>query len=486
MHSVNPNSFELSRRGMLARSGLGIGGLAFSWLMNSEASASSAAIPNNLQPRRGHFEPQVKAVIMMMQNGGPSQMELFDERPELNKRSGQRHADPIEQFQTGSEANKLLGSPFKFKRYGKSGMNLSEVIPHIGSVADDLCLVRSMVSEHNNHTEALVLLNTGKIFPGRPALGSWVSYGLGSENQNMPAYIVLRDPAGYNTSGTLLWQNGWLPSMYGGTEVATKGTPVLNLRPAQSRPERVERDNLDLLAKLNRAHQRNFVGESDLEARIQNYELAARMQLAAPELLDLSKESAVTRKMYGLDEAKTAGYGLRCLMARRLVESGVRFVQVFPPVKPQSQPWDSHGNVKDQLTAICGMTDQPAAALITDLKQRGLLDNTLVIWSGEFGRLPISQNGKGRDHNRNAFSLLLAGGGFKAGHVHGATDELGYRSVENVVTVPDLHATILHQLGLDHNKLIYRLHGSDETLTDTRISEAHVVGELLRNPVRIS
>ena len=279
--------------------------------------------------------------------------------------------------------------------------------------------------------------------------------------------------------------------MYGGTEVSTKGSPVLNLRPAQSRPSRVERDNLDLLARLNRAHQRNYLDGSDLEARIQNYELAARMQVAAPELLDLSYESHATQKLYGLDNPDTAGYGRRCLMARRLVESGVRFVQIFPPIRDNPQPWDSHRDVKDQLTKICGMTDLPTAALIQDLKSRGLLDSTLVIWSGEFGRLPISQYktggvGNGRDHNRNAFSLLLAGGGFKRGHVHGATCELGYRSVENIVTVPDLHATILHQLGLNHKQLTYQFHGSDESLTDARVTQARVVGDLLQNRVRVT
>src|SRR5262249_49908489 len=296
---------------------------------------------------------------------------------------------------------------------------------------------------------------------------------------------VLRDPEGYNTSGTLLWQNGWLPPLYRGTEVSTQGTPVLNLKPARPVAGSVQRDNLDLLAKLNEEHRKSYPNESELEARIRNYELAARMQLAAGGVLDLSKESASVRKLYGLDNPETAGYGLRCLMARRLVESGVRFVQVLPPVKPQFQPWDAHGNVKTDNEAICAKCDLPSAGLIKDLKSRGLLDNTTVIWSGEFGRLPVSQNGSGRDHNRNAFSLILAGGGFKAAYVHGATDDVGYKSVEKRVSVPDLHATILHQLGLDHNRLTYRHHGSDETLTDSRVTKAKIVGELLRKPPEI-
>jgi hypothetical protein len=297
---------------------------------------------------------------------------------------------------------------------------------------------------------------------------------------------VLRDPEGYNTSGTLLWQNGWLPSLYRGTEVATKGVPVRNLDPATPVPPEVRRKNLDLLAKLNEEHRSSYPHESELETRIRNYELAARMQLAAREVLDLSRESGPTRQMYGLDDPVTAGYGLRCLMARRLIESGVRFVQVFPPVKPQSQPWDAHTNVKTENEAICARTDLPSAALIKDLKARGLLESTVVVWAGEFGRLPVSQNGTGRDHNRNGFSLILAGGGFKAGHVHGATDEVGYKAVESRVSVPDLHATILNQLGLNHTRLSYRYHGSDESLTDARVSKASVVAALLDKPGRTS
>jgi hypothetical protein len=310
-----------------------------------------------------------------------------------------------------------------------------------------------------------------------------VSYALGTENQNLPAYVVLRDPEGYNTSGTLLWQNGWMPALYRGTEFSTKGAPVLNLYPEKPAAADAQRDDLDFLARLNEEHRKDYPRESDLEARIRNYELAARMQLAAGATLDLSRETEATKKMYGLDNANTAGYGVRCLMARRLVESGVRFVQIFPPVKPQFQPWDAHSNTKTENEAICGKTDQPSAALIKDLKQRGLLDSTIVIWTGEFGRLPVSQNGSGRDHNRHAFSLLLAGGGFKSGCVHGATDEVGYKSVEGRVGAPDLHATVLHQLGLDHNRLTYPHHGQPETLTDARVTKARIVAELLdRSP----
>jgi len=474
------NGQHLSRRELLKLSGLGFGTLALQCLLRQEAAAGEgSSAGSDLLPRATHFPPRARSVIMLMQNGGPSQMELFDPKPDLDKFAGQVHDTKVEMFQKGSEGNKLLGGAFKFHARGQCGMEMSEVIPHLGGVADDLCLVRSMHSEHNNHTEALVMMNTGKIFPGRPAIGSWISYGLGTENQNLPAYIVLRDPEGYNTSGTLLWQNGWLPALYRGTEVATQGTPVLNLAPARQLPAGAQRDDLDFLARLNETHRERFPHDNELEARIRNYELAARMQLAAGDVLDLKEETEATQRMYGLDNPETAGYGLRCLMARRLVESGVRFVQIFPPVKPHSQPWDAHGNVKTDNEAICAKTDLPSAALISDLKARGLLESTIVLWTGEFGRLPVSQNGSGRDHNRNAFSLLLAGGGFKAGHVHGATDEVGYKSVVDTVSVPDLHATLLHQLGIDHEQLTYPHHGRPETPTDAVVTGARVVRELI-------
>ena len=467
----------ISRRRLLAASALGFGSLALAHLLHAEEGTSGARTHGpgaaDLKP---HFPAKAKAVIMLVQNGGPSQMDLFDPKPALARRAGQTMS--VETFQMGN-SDKLMPSPLEFKKYGQCGVEMATILPHLGAAADDFCLVRSMFSEHNNHTEGLVLLNTGKIFPGRPALGSWISYGLGTENENLPAYIVLRDPEGYNTSGTLLWQNGWLPAAYRGTEVATQGTPVLNVQPAMPVSAAVRRGQLDLLAKLNEEHRRKYPQESELEARIRNYELAARMQLAAGELLDLSQETAETKQLYGLDDPETAGYGTRCLMARRLVESGVRFVQVFPPVKPQFQPWDAHQNVKTENEAICRKCDQPSAALIADLKRRGLLDSTIVLWSGEFGRLPVSQNGKGRDHNRNAFSLILAGGGFKPGCVYGATDDVGYRAAEKRVSVQDLHATLLHQLGLDHEKLSFPYHGSEETLTDARVTGAQVVSDLL-------
>jgi hypothetical protein len=461
---------------MLRMSGLGFGSIALGAMLSIERASAAQSPPLDLRPKSPHFAPQARAVIMLMQNGGPSQMELFEPKPDLEKYHGKQHSLKVEMFQTGSEQNTLMKSVFAFKKYGQCGVEMSEIIPHIGGIADDLCLVRSMFTEHANHTEALVMFNTGKIFQGKPALGSWISYALGTENQNLPAYVVLRDPAGYNTSGSLTWTSAWLPALYRGTEFSSQGSPILNLKPARPQPAGAQADDLDYLARLNRLHQRGYPTDGELETRIQNYELAARMQLAAGDLVDISKESDATRKLYGLDRPETQGYGLRCLMARKLVEAGVRFVQIFP--KP-TQPWDTHSKTKEELGAICGACDLPSAALVTDLKQRGLLDSTIVLWSGEFGRLPVSQNGTGRDHNRNAFSLFLAGGGFKAGHVHGATDEVGYKAVVDRVGVPDLHATILNQLGLDHQMLTYEHSGRDESLTDASLSGANVVTQLL-------
>jgi len=474
----------LTRRQLLQRSGLGFGHLALTYLLGNQfirAEGSSMApriLFNDLKPRKGTSPARAKAVIQLMQNGGPSQMDLFDPKPELNKLSGKPYPGEVETFQLGNK-NILLGSSFQFKKHGQSGMDMSEILPHLGGVADDLCMVRSMYTEHNNHPEGLTMIQTGKIFPGRPALGSWVSYALGTENQNLPAYVVLRDPSGYSTSGKMVWSSGWLPALYQGVEFSSSGTPVHHLSPSHPMPPGAQRDNLDLLASMNAEHKQMHPRETELEARIQNYELAARMQLAAAEILDLSKESEETKKLYGLDNPVTAGYGTRCLMARRLVESGVRFVQIFPPLTPSTQPWDNHNNLKNDLQAICAHTDQPSAALIRDLKGRGLLGETIVMWTGEFGRLPITENENGRDHNRHAFTLLLAGGGFNGGLTYGATDEFGYKAVENRVSVPDLHATLLHSLGLDHERLTYPYQGREDSLTDAPITGAKVVKALL-------
>ncbi|NBR83951.1 MAG: DUF1501 domain-containing protein [Proteobacteria bacterium] len=465
----------LSRRALLRAGALGFGALATEAFLADAAGA----VVSPFIAKPANFTPPAKSIIFLTQVGGPSQMDLFDPKPMLGKFDGQVHSERVEMFQKGSEANRILGSPWRFQPRGRCGMEISDALPHLASLADDLTLVRSMHGEHNNHGEALVLLSTGKIFLGRPSLGSWVSYALGTENQNLPAYVVLRDPEGYSTHGALLWQNGWLPAAHRGTEFSTRGAPVLHLQPTTPVPPATRQDQLELLAQLNRRHLAEFPGEPELEARLQNYELAARLQLTASSVFDLDAESAATRRLYGLDEPTTRGYGQRCLTARRLVEAGVRFVQVFTPIKPFNQPWDSHRNVDTEIADIAAMTDLPSAALITDLKARGLLDQTIVLWAGEFGRQPVSQNGMGRDHNRHAFSLLLAGGGFQPGRIHGATDDFGYRAVKDKVSVPDLHATLLHQLGLDHRRVTFPHQGRNETLADAEVTGARVVRELI-------
>jgi len=486
-NNVIPPNEDTSRRDFLRRSGLGFGSIALADILQSEnLLAAPSAVSHDLSPKLGHFAPRAKAVIQLFQMGGPSQMDLFDPKPELQRRDGQKHVEDVESFQPGSETNMLMGTPFKFARHGQCGMDFSEMLPHLASVSDHLCMIRSMHTGNNNHPQATRMINTGKIFGGRPTLGAWVSYGLGTENHNLPAYAVLRDPDGYSGGGTTQWENGWLPALYRGTEFRSRGEPVLNLHPAESTSADARKNVLDLIAKLNEKHRQPYPGQTDLEARIRNYELAARMQLHAENLLDISGETAATRKMYGLDNPLTADYGTRCLMARRMVEAGVRYVQLMPPIKPQVMPWDQHRNLQEEIHVIAPRVDQPGAALIRDLFQRGLLDEVIVMWTGEFGRLPISQLKNGRDHNRYAFTTLVAGGGFKAGHIHGATDEIGYKAAEGRVGVNDFLATIMHQVGLNHNRLTYKHNGIEETLTDKKVTDARVVGEVLKSPPEIS
>jgi hypothetical protein len=491
---VEEQMMQFSRREMLGLSGFGLGQLAVADLLGSgfphgdqllaEDSGSESHVPiyGDLKARKAHFPAQAKAVIQLVQNGGPSQMDLFDPKPELTRLAGKPHPDGVEIHQPNNE-NKLLPSPLKFRKYGECGMDVSEALPHVSTIVDDLCFVRSMHTEHNNHLEGLNMLLTCKIFPGRPVMGAWISYALGTENQNLPAYVVLRDPDGYTVGGKQLWANAYLPALYQGVEFSTRGAPIHHLNPPASLPVGAQRVNLDFLQKLNAEHLRNRPGESELEARIENFELAARMQLEAPSVLDLSGETKATKKLYGLESPDTAKYGTRCLMARRLVESGVRFVQV---TTSPGQPWDHHSDIRGGMNKIAKETDQGATALIQDLKARGLLDSTIVMWAGEFGRLPTTQNGKGRDHNRNAFTLWFAGGGFKPGLIYGETDDFGYKSVVNRVSVPNMIATVCHQLGLDHRRVQFPLGGRFETPADVTVTGAQPVGDLLRNRIHTS
>ena len=474
-----------SRRDFLQHCGLGLGSVALAQLLGAEGVLAESAntVPRalNLHSRTGHFPSKAKAVIQLVQEGGPSQMDLFDPKPELSKRNGEKlPTKSVESFQKGSESQQLLGSPFQFRPRGESGMVLSELLVHTGELADDLCLVRSMYSENNNHPEAQQLFQTGKITPGRPTLGSWVSYGLGTESQDLPAYLVLLDPDGPPGNGSRLWDNGWLPALYRGTEFNSRGAAVHNLKPFVVSPAGVQHKSLELLAWLNQRHRRNYPQESELETRIRNYELAARMQMSATDALDLSQETAQTQALYGIGSQPTDSYGRRCLIARRLVERGVRFVQLFI----NAQIWDNHTGLATDMKAACDRTDLPIAGLLHDLKQRGLLDETLIVWGGEFGRLPIAQLPKdkderkaGRDHNKNAACCWFAGGGVRGGTTYGATDELGFAAVENRVSVPDYHATILHLLGLNHEELFVNEHGLKEKLTG--VQPARVVREIM-------
>lgn len=459
------NPFLPSRRAFLGRYCGALGSLALAQLISDESRGAEVVTPR---------APRAKSVICLFQHGGPSQMDLFDPKPELNRWHGKPHPGKLETH-FDKQAGNVLGSPFRFGPSGESGIVLSELLPHTAGIVDDITLVRSMTTESVDHESALRLIHGGKFQAGRPTLGSWVVYALGSENRDMPAYVVLTDPGGPPVDGTRNWSSGWLPATYQGTPFRPGDSPVLNLRTPQGTPLGARKGQLRFLEELNRDHLRRHPGNTELEARIANYETAARMQTAVPEVLDISGESAETRRLYGLDRPETHEYGTRCLLARRLVERGVRFVQLFL----SGQPWDTHSKNAETLKGLCARTDQPSAALVMDLKRRGLLDSTIVLWTGEFGRLPVSQGTDGRDHNRHGFSLWIAGGGFRAGYTHGRTDDFGYASVEDVVSVHDLQATLLQVLGLDHRKLTFPHDGRDESLTDADVSHAKVVTRLL-------
>lgn len=458
---------NVNRRAFLSRSLGSLGSFALADLLAAEARAGHVT-------KSPHHEPRAKAVICLFQHGGPSQMDLFDPKPELNRLQGQAYPGELETHFV-AQMGKVLGSPFKFQKHGQAGIELSELLPHTGSIIDDVTLVRSMTTESVDHEAALRMIHAGKTFPGRPVWGSWVTYGLGSARSELPAYVVLSDPGGVPVDGPHNWSSGFLPAEYQGTIFRSSGAPVANLqRPADVSVD-AQRSQLQFLKELNLLHLEGHPSNSELEARINNFELAAQMQLSVPSVLDITGETAETRALYGLDEPATAEYGKRCLLARRLIERGVRFVQIFM----SGQPWDTHSKNAENLKSLTARTDKPSAALVADLKQRGLLDSTIVLWTGEFGRLPVSQGTDGRDHNRHAFSLWLAGGGFKRGYLHGATDEFSYKSVEKVVLVPDLHATLLHALGLDHERLTYPNAGREETLTDAVVTKAKPVMDLL-------
>ena len=457
----------MNRRDFFQRTSATLGVAALSELLGRDLQGG--AVATDCAPRKPHFAPKAKSVIHLFMNGGPSQMDLFDPKPTLDKHHGEAYLDKIAgEVEFIKDAGALMRSPYKFARHGKCGAWVSEVMPCFAKMVDDVAFIRSMYTTNLTHEPAVYLVQSGKMGPGRPTLGSWVVYGLGSENQNLPAYVVLDDPLGLPVNGVENWEAGFLPPIFQGTRFRSTGSPVLNLRSEVDQPAQVVRAERDLLSRLDQIHKRDRPGQPNLDARIASYELAGRMQLAATDALDISRESRTVQEMYGVGQEPTDSYGRRRLIARRLVERGVRFVQLYI----NSHIWDTHTALATDLKKACDRTDRPIAALLRDLKQRGLLDDTLVVWGGEFGRLPIAQlppdkdeRKAGRDHNKNAFCTWMAGGGVKGGTTYGATDELGLKAVENRVSVGDWHATILHLLGMHHEELFVETNGLKEKLT---------------------
>jgi hypothetical protein len=478
------DSPRLTRRELLSRSAFGIGTFALAHLLQQDHLLAEPPgkpgenLPLNLQPRAPHFAPKARAMISLFMHGGPSHVDLLDPKPELTRCHGKEYAGDVVFSFVNRASKKLLGSPWKFARHGQSGTDVSELLPHTAGIVDDICVLRSMHTGHNGHEVSIRYFHGGlPAVLGRPTMGSWIVYGLGSESQELPAYMVLSDPGGPPVDSTNNWSSGFMPPLYQGTVLRPQEPRILNLdAPVHLRGE-LQRENLSFLHGLNRRHLQMHPGEVDLEGRIASYELAAAMQTAAKEALNISNEPEPIQRLYGIDQQHTRSYGTRCLIARRLVERGVRFVQLFL----HYQPWDTHGSLRTGLPAICNQTDQPVAALVKDLKQRGLLDTTIVHWGGEIGRLPVCEgdlNDKvGRDHNGQGFSIWLAGGGIKGGMVYGATDEVGHRAAVDVVTPNDYQATILHLLGLDHKKLNYYSNGRAQQLTDGR--PARVLKEIM-------
>jgi hypothetical protein len=467
----------VSRREFLMRAGAGFGSLALTFMLAQEAQAevkrASNGRLNPLAPRQPMFPAKAKSVIFLFMYGGPSQVDTFDPKPGLEKYHGKtmtadivKGLGEVKTFGGDSHAP-LMRSPFKFNRYGKSGIEVSEIFPHIGSCVDDIAFIRSIYGDSNNHAPALFEMNTGSIQQGYPSVGSWVTYGLGTENQDLPAYVVMTDYRGGPIGGAPNWSSGFMPATFQGTVFRSSGTPILDLSPGADVSPAEQRTSLDLLGKLNAEHARLNPGDTELEARIAAYELAYRMQAHAPEVVDLSQEGEETKQLYGLDKEETEKFGRQCLMARRLVERGVRFVQLYSGGGHGDDTWDAHGDIVGNHGKHARNTDKPIAGLLKDLKRRGLLDSTLVVWGGEFGRMPISQGGRGRDHNPGVQTVWMAGGGIKGGTVVGSSDEVGYKAGENPYHIRDLHATILHCMGINHVGLTYLYNGRYQRLTGT-------------------
>src|SRR6185369_2288305 len=466
-----------SRREFLHCAGCGFGAIAFSYLLGLDGvlgRAAEIAAVDPLAPKKPHHLPKAKSVIWLFMEGGPSHLDLFDPKPELQRLAGQPMPESFGRPITamGTASNTLMPSKRKWQQHGQSGIWVSDWYPNIAQHVDDICIFRSCWADGLNHVGSVSQMNTGDILAGRPAMGAWTTYGLGTANENLPTFIIMLD-AGEVNGGPKNWSSGFLPAVYQGTQFRNDGTPIFHLAPPKTIGEKQQRSKLDLLADLNKHFAANKQDESELAARLNSYELAYRMQAAAPEAVELSKETEATKKLYGLDEKETEKFGANCLLARRLVERGVRFVQCY---SGSGNAWDAHTDIEGNHSKYCKQSDRPIAALLTDLKARGLLDTTLVIWGGEFGRTPFNEKGTGRDHNPWGFTMFMAGGGAKPGAVVGSTDEIGLRAVENRAHVHDFHATILHLLGLNHENLTYLHNGRDERAT---INDGEVIREAL-------
>jgi len=478
-HRCSRNFWD--RREFLFKSGGGISGLALAYLLNreqllnaepneAEACAAAAVGVNPYAPQPPHFKPRATAVISLFMGGGWSQVDTFDPKPALMKYAGQ----PIDGKVQGDVIVRqgypgpLMPSPFAFRKSGQSGIEVSELFPHLSGHVDEIAFLRSVYGRSNDHVQGTYEMQTGQINLGFPSVGSWITYGLGSKASSLPAYVVMTDARGGPLGGPNDWSAGFIPAAYQGTLFRATGDPIVDLKPPAGLTADDQRARLDALAKLNELDMQKFPGNSELAARISSYELAYRMQGCAPAVVDVSTESDATKKLYGLDEKVSEPFGRQCLMARRLVEHGVRFVQIFAGGvgNQNTDTWDAHDDIKTNHTQHAAETDRPMAGLLTDLKARGLLDSTLVIMHSEFGRMPISQRGVGRDHNPGAQTVLMAGAGIKGGQVIGSTDDFGYKALQQPISYHDLHATILHLLGLDHTKLTYRFNGRDMRLTD--------------------
>ena len=460
-----------TRRDLLARGGAGFGAMAMGYLMGIDplrASAQESRDP--LAPKVVHHPRRAKNVIFLFMEGGPSAMDTFDPKPKLNELAGQPLPRSFGRVITamGEYNAPLLASKRKWKRHGKNGVWVSDWLPHIAGCIDDIAVIRSCVSDGLNHAGGVCMMNTGSILAGRPSLGSWVTYGLGTENRSMPAFVVMQDNSSQVVNGVRMWGTGFMPAVYQGVRINPDSEPIPNLLPPEGVTDERQRAKLAYLKSLNRKHA-GTRDQSELDARIRSYELAFRMQSAAPDAVDIRNESRSIRKLYGLDGKTTATYGRMCLLARRLVERGVRFVQLYSGA---GSKWDAHTGIEVNHSRNCAAMDKPVAGLLKDLKQRGLLDETLVIWGGEFGRTPMSEKGTGRDHNPYGFTMWMAGGGVKGGRTIGATDELGLRAVDTPLHVHDLHATVLHLMGVDHKKLTYFHKGRPERI-DVNEGEAY-------------